>query len=86
MHDNDEFALKRAAESFNMSESVIGPSVFTTCNKKSILMSSRCAKPIVKHKDNERGHKPVRAGNGKRVSMWSMCGHVKACVHMCEHV
>ena len=44
------------------------------------------SKTTIKHIIFEDVQKPVRAGNGKRVYMWSMCEHVLACAHMCEHV
>ena len=41
-------------------------------------MFRKCAKTIANNSKNERRAKPVRAGNGKRVSMWSQGEHVKA--------
>ena len=40
------------------------------------LFYLKCAKIIALDSKNSQNHKPVRAGNGKRVSMWSMCDHV----------
>ena len=70
--------LKTTLQSLNMSKSATVLSVFAIFDKSQNLFYLKCAKTLANNSKNERRAKPVRAGNGKRVSMWSQGEHVKA--------